>query len=373
MKHRFPLFPAALALCLALRSGALTPESAPLPLPTPAARGVEISSLEAEPVHSEEVLLLKDRLPSGRDRVAVDVFRPPSPGPHPAVIVLHGTHGPGRAEKYYLHLTEDLARHGYLGLFVRYYDRGRRGKGTRSQWSETIGDTLSFAAGLPGADPERMALVGYSQGAFLALNDAPTDPRIRAVVAYYGGLSPGFFPQAKADMPPVLLFHGTADRTVPVRRSIETLRLLREAGHPADLVVYRGAVHGFNLNALPGPDAFASEDSWTRTLAFLDFHLRFPAWTPAVMPLDSRRSAPSEALDPSASGALSPEQGSVPYLAPSAPSEPGVEAPLIDPAPAQMEEILKKAPPPKGHGRHHGRRTQGKSRTHPRSAQPVRP
>ena len=322
----------------------------PAPFAPPAfRRGAEVMPLGAEPIHTEEFIVLKDRLPSGRDRVAVDVFRPPSPGPHAAVVILHGTHGPGRAEKYYLRLSEDLARHGYIGLFVRYYDRGRRGKGSRAQWAKTIGDTLTFAAALPEADPDRMALIGYSQGAFLALNDAPSDRRIRAVVAYYGGLSPGFFPQAEEDMPPTLLFHGTADRIVPVRRSIETLRHLRDAGHPADLIIYPGAVHGFNLNSLPGPDAFAAEDSWARTLAFLDFHLRYPAWTPAVLPLGQTGTSPF--------GQPPLARAAIPYLAP--PDAGAAGQVLIDPSSQDLDEILKHAPPPRGHHAHRGKARRG--------------
>jgi dienelactone hydrolase len=370
MKFKVALALAALWSLLPVYPAAAAPDAAPAPPPPAVSRGVEIASLDAEPIHSEEVVLVKDRLTSGRDRVAVDVYRPPSPGPHPAVVVLHGTHGPGRAEKYYLKLTEGLARHGYIGLFVRYYDRGRKGKGNRAQWAQTIGDTLSFASTLPGADPERMALVGYSQGAFLALNDAPTDRRIRAVVAYYGGLSPGFFPVAQEDMPPTLLFHGTADRTVPVRRSIETLKVLRDAGHPADLVVYPGAVHGFNLNALPGPDAFAAEDSWERTLEFLDFHLRYPAWTPAVMPV----AAAAPQGGGAAGEALAAPALAVPYLAPVQPQDPEVRAPLIDPTLEQMDQILRSAPPPKGHGKRshgHGKKG-GKTSTKP-APQPTEP
>lgn len=371
--------PAALATGAALRTyGTNTLVEVPAAAPAAEIRrqsppGVEITALDGEPIHTEEILLVKDRLASGRDRVAVDVFRPLTPGPHAAVVILHGTHGPGRAEKYYLRLDADLARHGYVGLFVRYYDRGRKGKGNRSQWAQTIGDTLSFAAALPGADPNRMALIGYSQGAFLALNDAPTDARIRAVVAFYGGLSPGFFPQAQEDMPPTLLFHGSADRIVPVRRSIETLKLLRASGHPADLVIYPGAVHGFNLNALPGPDAFAAEDSWTRTLAFLDFHLRYPAWTPAVLPIAVSPIGPPE--PPSSGAFVQPPLTHlpVPYLVPSIPLDAGIRPPLIDPTLEQMSDLLRKAPPPRNrrHGSHYKRgTTQGNPKPRPAAVMP---
>jgi carboxymethylenebutenolidase len=316
------------------------------PPPLVFSRGVEVQPLESEPIHTEDVMKVRDRLPSGKDRVAVDIFSPPDHARHPAVILLHGTHGPGRAEKYYLRLAEDLARHGYISLFVRYYDRGRKGRGNRAIWARTIGDTLTFAAGLPDVDPDRMALLGYSQGAFLALNDAPSDPRIRAVVAFYGGLSPGFFPAAEENMPPTLLFHGTADRIVPVRRSLQTLELLRRAGRPADLVVYPGAGHGFNLNSRQGANAVAAKDSWARTLTFLDFHLRYPAWTPAVEPLtDKAATAAAEATDNRPSAATGspfsqPPLTVVPYLAmpPQAPE--GESVILINPSFDEVKKYL---------------------------------
>jgi dienelactone hydrolase len=224
----------------------------------------------------------KDRIPCGRDQVAVDIFEPAADGRYPGVILLHGSHGPGRAECYYMQQAEDLARHGYISLFVRYYDRGRKGRGNRRAWSDTIAGALTFATNMRKVDDSRLALVGYSQGAFLALNAAPLDERVRAVVAFYGGLSPGFKESAGQTMPPTLLFHGTKDRIVPVRRALETLSWLKSTGRPADLVIYKGATHGFNLSSRGGADERATEDAWRRTLSFLDFHLRYPAWTPAV-------------------------------------------------------------------------------------------
>ena len=246
-------------------------------------RGVTICSLEEPSRSGLDVIWEKSRIPCGKDHVAVEICRPSLPGHFPVVVLLHGSHGVALGtEKYYLRHAEELAKNGFASLFVRYYDRGRKGRGNRTLWTKTIEDTLSYASHQPWADPDRMALLGFSQGAFLALNDAPSDERIRAVVAFYGGLSPGDVPQAKQNMPPILLFHGTADGIVPVRRSLETLTWLREEGRPADLVVYPGAGHGFLLNSRGGADAKAAEDSWYRTVAFLNFHLRYPAWTPAV-------------------------------------------------------------------------------------------
>lgn len=309
-------------------------------------RGLIVSSLEV-PEGAPEILRSRDRIPCGRDRVAVDIFRPALPGRRPAVILLHGTHGPGRAEKYYIQNAEELARRGYVALFLRYYDRGRKGRGNRAQWTETIEAALTYAASLPDVDGDRLALLGFSQGAFLALNDAPSDPRVRAVVAYYGGLSPGFVAPAKSAMPPTLLLHGTADRIVPVRRSLQTLAWLREEGRPADLVVYPGAGHGFCLNSRGGADRFATEDSWRRTLEFLRFHLVYPAWAPAVEPWKPAP-PPEEAgsLGQALAGVFDqPPLETLPYLEPS--DGPAGARPLINPGPREMEELLKKAPRPR--------------------------
>jgi dienelactone hydrolase len=222
------------------------------------------------------VLVWQDRFPSGKDKVAAEIFQPAGRGSFPVVVLLHGA-GPRKAEKHYQHLAQNLAENGYLAVYVHYYDRGRRGRGSRSQWGLAVSDALTFASRLESADSQRIAVVGYSLGAFLALNRAPQDARVRAVVAYYGGISHGDAPENARAMPPTLLFHGTADRVVPVRRSLETVAALRKEGRPVDLVVYPGARHGFCLNSREGVDGRAADDSWARTLTFLDYQLRGPA------------------------------------------------------------------------------------------------
>lgn len=233
------------------------------------------------PAEASPILQTRQRFTSGRDKVLVDILRPRAPGRYPAVILLHGAH-PNRGTQYYYDMAEDLARNGYVCLYVSYYDRGRKGRGSRSDWTRTVGDALTFATTLPDVDDSRMALLGYSLGAFLSLTYAPTDPRVKAVVAYYGGVSPGDMPNAMEHMPPTLLLHGAYDRTVPVRRSIEAFEQLRLKARPVDVVIYPKVGHGFTLHTRGGWDEVVGEDSWERTLSFLNFHFKYPAWTPEV-------------------------------------------------------------------------------------------
>lgn len=215
----------------------------------------------------------RTRFPSGRSQVAVEVYTPQGPGPHPVVVLLHGAR-PNRAMPHYRNLAEDLARRGFVTAFVRYYERGAPGRGVRADWRRSLSDAITFASSISGADPERVGVVGFSLGAFLALEQAPRDHRVDAVVAFYGGLSRGMVEGVEAAMPPTLLVHGGADRVVPVWRSVDAAEMLRSAGCASDVLVYPHVRHGFGLNSRGGADGAAARDAWERAVAFLGCHLR---------------------------------------------------------------------------------------------------
>ena len=298
---------------------------------------------EGQAPDSSPVQETRERFRSGHDSVLVQIYRPKVPGRYPAVILLHGSN-PRLGEEHYVEMAEDLARNGYVCLFVKYYDRGRKNhsRGTRADWMRTIGDALTLASTLPDVDESRMGLVGYSLGAFLALNYAPSDPRVKAVVAFYGGISPGFMPEAEEHMPPTLLLHGTYDRTVSVRRSLEAFEQLRLAAKPVDVVIYPKIGHGFTLHTLGGWDALASEDAWSRTIAFLDFHFKYPCWTPEVS-LEEPGAAsapPKQAAWPTFP---KPQALAMPYLDQFRAE--GGESVLVDPTPHEAKEVLSRPAP----------------------------
>lgn len=277
------------------------PEPAPQPVPEPPPEaavpaapgisnytlkpGVEVSDIgENElppPPDTPLVKIEKVKITSGRDKVNTEVFYPNQTGPWPIVVLLHGSH-PQRTDAYYDVMAQDLAMHGYLCVFPHYFERGRKGRGNRSQWMATVGDAIDYAETIPNVDKTRVALVGYSLGSFLGLGYAPTDTRVTCLVAFYGGLSGCYLPSASEHMPPTLLIHGMKDRTVPARRSLEAFKSLRETRKPVSVVIYPNVGHGFTLHRRGEWDDSVSEDSWNRTLAFLNYNLNYPAWTPEV-------------------------------------------------------------------------------------------
>jgi dienelactone hydrolase len=248
--------------------------------------GIDISDIGSEespppPPDAPLVKIEKVKIPSGRDKVNAEVFYPSTAAPAPIVVLLHGSH-PQRTDAYYDVMAQDLAMHGYLCVFPHYFERGRKGRGSRSEWMRTVGDAIDYAETLPNVDKTRVALVGYSLGSFLALGYAPTDNRITCLVAFYGGLSGCYLPSATEHMPPTLLIHGMQDRTVPARRSLEAFRNLRESQKPVSVVLYPNVGHGFTLHRRGEWDDSVSEDAWSRTLSFINYNLYYPAWTPEV-------------------------------------------------------------------------------------------
>ncbi len=264
------------------------------PVPATAVLAVDTTaSVPAPAVTSVPILESTAVFPSRDRRITVECFAPATPGPHPVVLVLHGSGGMDLGGFLFREQARRLARQGYLALVPHYFDR----TGTRiadvgtmvrrfPDWLETLSDLTTFAVTMRGADPGRVGLVGYSLGGFLALSLATLDPRIDAVVEYYGGL-PDELADRAGSLPPTLVLHGTADGIVPVAEAHRLLERLEAVGVPHESRLYPGAGHGF-LGA-------SHRDSVARAEAFLT---RYVA---AASPTAPARVAPA-ARPPGAGG-----------------------------------------------------------------------
>ena len=125
---------------------------------------------------------------------------------------------------------------------------------------------LDYCAGLPTVDAGRLAVVGYSLGAFLGATAAAHDPRVRALVLAAGGDLPEQTPFATlirgvADPlravrrfagRPLLMINGRHDRTVV---PVQAERLFAAAGEPKEL-------HWYEEGHWPPPSAIAYGARW---------------------------------------------------------------------------------------------------------------
>ena len=199
----------------------------------------------------------------------MDSFLPAANGHKlPAVIGLHGSGG-GHAT-----MSDPatlLAEQGFAVYVLHYFDR----TGTEwadkptifrhfPAWMKTLWDAVSFVEKRAEVDAERIALLGFSLGAYLSLSNAAIDPRVRVVVEFFGGL-PKEMKMFMRRLCPVLILHGESDETVPVSEAYHLLEVLERKKIDYEMKIYPGVGHEFSAEVW--------QDAKLRTLAFLQQHL----------------------------------------------------------------------------------------------------
>jgi pimeloyl-ACP methyl ester carboxylesterase len=130
---------------------------------------------------------------SGEAELSGTLYLPPSPGPHPAVVFVHGSGPETRRElSYYARV---MARAGIAGLA---YDKRGTGVSTGDLYAtDYAGYAADAAAAMarlrehPRIQPDRVGLVGFSEGEWVGLLAARRDPRAAfLVVVAASGTSP---------------------------------------------------------------------------------------------------------------------------------------------------------------------------------------
>jgi len=180
----------------------------------------------------------------------------PSPGARPGVLVLHGS---GGLRPEYHTYASDLSRSGYVVLLVDLFvETGPVAVGSDRRltswttWEETVRNAVSCLRQQPGVDGNRLGVVGFSRGAWLAFTTLGNAQDIRAIVDYYGVGTQPLDWQARG--PAVLMLSGTDDTFADPAFVSRVAAGLRAAGRPA---VRR-----------------ATADAAERTRAFLEKFLR---------------------------------------------------------------------------------------------------
>lgn len=103
-----------------------------------------------------------------------------------------------------------------------------------------------------GLTPDRLALIGFSQGTMMSLHVAPRRAApIAALVGFSGRiLAPERLGGEVLSRPPVLLIHGDADPVVPVQSLPEAADALVQAGFEVYAHVSKGTAHGIAPDGL---------------------------------------------------------------------------------------------------------------------------
>jgi dienelactone hydrolase len=200
---------------------------------------------------------------SGR-QVTYEIFGEKSSGP--IIIMLHGVGG--AQVPLYRSLAENLGAKNYTVLFLHYFDASDTYRGSPENyrlWETAVSDLVQECRKNPTWADRRIALLGFSLGASVALAAGSQALPVDAVAEWYGSLPDEFFFELKGT-PPLLILHGEHDDNIPVANARQILQLCAMKNFACESHIYPDQGHGF----LP-PDY---EDAVKRTLDFFSRRLK---------------------------------------------------------------------------------------------------
>ena len=217
------------------------------------------------------------------------LFQPPvRRPPMPALLLLHDN--PGSAEDLE-GVARNLAERGYvaLALSMRGFAGSEGQDDCGARQADDAVEALHWLARQPGVDRSRLGILGFGQGAQVALLAAARSSLAKAVVAYFPVTDVTRWSegttyqsvrdyvarvcqsQAPSSVSPllhaatisasVLLIHGDEDDRVPSQQSRLMHEALQGVGRQSELRLVPGARHGFTPDEL--------EQSWPWVMNFL--------------------------------------------------------------------------------------------------------
>jgi len=227
--------------------------------------------------------------------VAIPAYeaRPEAPGRYPVVVAISGFTGNSEQHK---DVVRRLALAGHYAISPELYHRegGMQGKDfaemgkisgsvTRAQYLGDIRAAADFARQQSWARADRLGVTGFCGGGALTLHTAAEYPGVSAAAPWYGHVkrtyrdAPGIDAFSLIDRitMPVLGLYGDADQGIPSEDVRRFEAELRKRNPNVEFILYPGAPHAFfSDDRSQVYKKEASEDAWTRLIAFFGKHLR---------------------------------------------------------------------------------------------------
>jgi hypothetical protein len=202
-------------------------------------------------------------LDAGKKEQVPAILQLPSTSPSPAVLLLHGFNS--HKERLAGSIRAALLKRGVASLAIDLPSHGARERALSDislqnplalirMWKLALheaGAALRFLAGLPEVDATRIAIGGYSLGAYLGLFVAAQAAEVRALALVAGGDLPPGIPMERLvratvdprkavralDGRPLLMMNGQSDRTI---QPAWATALFEAANEPKELRWYVG-------------------------------------------------------------------------------------------------------------------------------------
>jgi dienelactone hydrolase len=185
--------------------------------------------------------------------------------PRPLIVLLHGAGGFARYAAHYESHAAALVARGYRVCAV-FYAEGEEGR--FDDWVAAASAAIDHLSGIATTKPGGVGLLGFSRGGYVAVAVAGINPKVRALVGFYGGVLP-YAEHRPSRLPPTLILHGDADPVVPVQEAYALEELAKATAPSYVMKIYPGAGHGFD--GLPNDSR--ARDARKRTLEFFATHL----------------------------------------------------------------------------------------------------
>jgi dienelactone hydrolase len=238
----------------------------PILLATLLATGCATSHTSAVPdlARNAERVSFLNASPNAARQIPASLYHPSGQGPFPAVVLLHGCHGVSESNHSW---ARWLREHGYVALVVDSW--GARGIDdgcaadqpdvpNTERFDDAVG-ALRFLQALAQVDPGRIGAMGWSNGGVFAMavingpslerarrrGLAMPEPGYQASVALYPGGCESL--TREYVVKPLLLLIGETDDWTLAATCRKMVEDMRSRGAPAELVLYPGAYHYFDV------------------------------------------------------------------------------------------------------------------------------
>jgi carboxymethylenebutenolidase len=220
------------------------------------------------------------------DRVVIDLashtlpvtkYLSAGPGKRPVVLLLHGSKGVDAQAVAYDRYARDLAGAGLDAWLFSYYRPseacaiGQAADGAERErlYARFVEGWVDLVHGVA-AEARRqirssgkVGILGFSLGGMVGV--AAANGAAFSALAVFYACAPKFYRSALIALPPLLDIHGEADHSVPLAAGSELIAAARRLGGTANLAIYKGQTHGFDLD-LANP---MSEPARRSAVAFL--------------------------------------------------------------------------------------------------------
>jgi len=271
------------------------------------------TAIQAQKAGSGGVTVEKDVVfgKGGDMDLKLDIYKPPAgTQKRMATIHFHGGGFAGGSKESLAERVRPYAELGYVAVTAQYRLSGQAGFPALIHDAKAAIRWVRANAKSLGIEPERIGVVGYSAGGYHALFTAGTANRpefegtggnsgvssqVAVCLAYYPAqdipasmLPAGSDAAARraasattyiaAGFPPVAVFHGMKDTTIPIENSQRLVQQLREAKVPVEFHAFEGVPHVFDSN----PE-FAVISAQLAHL-FMDRHVLNPRTYPPFQP-----------------------------------------------------------------------------------------